>query len=99
MKYGKLQLIIYCIIFLIAFWISYIIIYGNGGIVKRNKMTRELRVLEAEIEQLKKEKETLSWEIKNLKSNKSYIGSVARDLGYKQEGEIIFKFVEKENLE
>lgn len=62
-------------------------------------MTRELRVLEAEIEQLKKEKETLSWEIKNLKSNKSYIGSVARDLGYKQEGEIIFKFVEKENLE
>jgi len=99
MKYGKLQLIIYCIIFLIAFWISYIIIYGNGGIVKRNKMTRELRVLEAEIEKLKKEKETLSWEIKNLKSNKSYIGSVARDLGYKQEGEIIFKFVEKENLE
>jgi cell division protein FtsB len=99
MKYGKLQLIIYCIIFLIAFWISYIIIYGNGGIVKRNKMTRELRVLEAEIEQLKKEKETLSWEIKNLKSNKSYIESVARDLGYKQEGEIIFKFVEKENLE
>jgi cell division protein FtsB len=99
MKYGKLQLIIYCIIFLIAFWISYIIIYGNGGIVKRNKMTRELRVLEAEIEQLKKEKETLSWEIKNLKSNKFYIESVARDLGYKQEGEIIFKFVEKENLE
>ena len=99
MKYGKLQLIIYCIIFLIAFWISYIIIYGNGGIVKRNKMTRELRVLEAEIEQLNKEKETLSWEIKNLKSNKSYIESVARDLGYKQEGEIIFKFVEKENLE
>ncbi len=61
-------------------------------------MTRELRVLEAEIEKLKKEKETLYWEIKNLKSNKSYIGSVAHELGYKKEGEIIFKFVEKENL-
>ena len=92
---NKFHLIIYFIFLLFAFWISYIIIYGNGGIIKRGKIGRDLQILEAEIYELGKEKKMLKWEIKNLRSNKSYIEAFARELGYKREGEVIFKFVKK----
>ena len=96
---NRLQLIIYLLFFLFAFWIVYIIIYGNGGIVKREKIERELRILEEEIYELERTRERLDWEIKNLRSNRSYIEAYAREIGFKKRGEIIFKFVKKSKQE
>ena len=96
---NRLQLIIYLLFFLFAFWIVYIIIYGNGGIVKREKIERELRVLEEEIYGLERTRERLDWEIKNLRSNRSYIEAYAREIGFRKRGEIIFKFVKKSKQE
>lgn len=96
---NRLQLIIYLLFFLFAFWIVYIIIYGNGGIVKREKIEKELRVLEEEIYGLERTRERLDWEIKNLRSNRSYIEAYAREIGFKKRGEIIFKFVKKSKQE
>ena len=93
---NSIHLIIYFIFFLFAFWIIYIVINGNGGIVNREKLERELLILEEEIQELKKDKERLVWEINNLRSNRPYIEAFAREIGFKREGEIIFKFVKKE---
>jgi cell division protein FtsB len=98
MKQVRLHLIIFIIFCLIAFWISYIIIYGTGGIVNRANITRELRALEHEIQELEKEKEMLEWEMKNLNENRRYVESVARELGFKKKDEIIFKFIKKNEV-
>jgi cell division protein FtsB len=98
MKQVRLHLIIFILLSLIAFWISYIIIYGNGGIVNRANIAMELRALEHEIQELEKEKEMLEWEMKNLNENRRYIESVARELGFKKKDEIIFKFIKKNEV-
>jgi cell division protein FtsB len=99
MKVERIHLFIYFILILIAFWISFIIIYGNGGMVNRANMVRELRALEHEIQELEKEREVLEWEIRNLKESRRSIESVARELGFKKRGEIIYKFVKREEFE
>ena len=98
-KSNRLQLIIYLLFFLFAFWIVYIIIYGNGGIVNREKIERELRILEEEIYELERTKERLDWEIINLRNNRPYIEAYAREIGFKKKGEIIFKFIKKSKEE
>jgi cell division protein FtsB len=96
---NRLHLFVYFIFFLFSFWIVYIIIYGNGGIISRETMSRELHVLEEEIGQLRTEKERLSWEIENLKSNRAYVEAYAQELGFKKSGEIIFKFMRRDTEE
>jgi cell division protein FtsB len=90
---NRMHLVVYFIFFLFSFWIVYIIIYGNGGIIKRENMRRELQVLEEEIRLLKTEKQRLSWEIESLKTNRVYVEAYARELGFKKRGEVIFKFI------
>ncbi len=91
----NLNLLIYILIILSAIWISYTIIYGRGGIVKRRELDRQVRQLQDEIEELKDEKKIIENAIVNMKDNTRYIEGFARELGYKREGEIIFKFIEK----
>ena len=98
MKRIRIQLILYLILILIAFWISYIIIYGSGGVVNRANLARELGALEHEMNDLEKEKQMLLWEIRNLKENRRYIEFVARELGFRKKQEIIFKFVERDEI-
>lgn len=76
-------------------WIGYVIVWGRGGIIERRKAQHELALLQKEIAELKKEEERLDWEIRNMKYNKRYIEGYARELGYKKEGEIIFKFIDQ----
>ncbi len=92
---NRLHIVIYFIFFLFSFWIVYIIIYGNGGIIKRENMRRELQVIEEEISLLKTEKERLSWEIESLKNDREYAEAYARELGFKKRGEVIFKFIKR----
>jgi len=93
---NRLHLFVYFIFFLFSFWIVYIIIYGNGGIISRENMSRELQVLEEEISLLRTEKEKLGWEIESLKSNRAYVEAYARELGFKKSGEVIFKFMRRD---
>ena len=90
-----LNLAFYVIFSLFAFWIGYIIIYGNGGINNRRKAALELQVLEQNIEELEQKRKLVEWEIENIRSNRAYIESYARELGYRKDGEIIFRFMKK----
>jgi cell division protein FtsB len=90
-----LNLVFYVIFSLFAFWIGYIIIYGNGGINNRRKAALELQVLEDNIKELEQKRKQVEWEIENIRSNRAYIESYARELGYRKNGEIIFRFMKK----
>ena len=91
-----LNLVFYVIFSLFAFWIGFVIIYGNGGINNRRKASLELQVLEEDIKELEQKRKLLEWEIKNINSNRAYIESFARELGYRKNGEIIFRFMKKQ---
>ena len=90
-----LQFIIYIVILIFIGWLGYTIIYGKGGIIERRETLRNLSFIEEDISVLEHEIERIALEIKNIKSNKKYITGLARELGYKQEGEIIFRFLPK----
>jgi cell division protein FtsB len=91
----NLNLLIYILIIISAIWVSYIIIYGRGGVVKRRELDRQVLLLQAEIQELQNEKKIVERAIVNMKDNPRYIEGFARELGYRREGEIIFKFIEK----
>ena len=90
-----LNLAFYVIFSMFAFWIGYVIIYGNGGISNRKKASLELQVLQDDIRELEQKRKLLEWEIGNIRSNRAYIESFARELGYRKKGEIIFRFMKK----
>jgi len=81
---------------LVIFWMGYSIINGKGGLVKKNLLEQKITVLESEIKELELENTLLDIKIKNLKSNKKFIQGYARELGYKREGDIIYKFIKKD---
>jgi cell division protein FtsB len=88
--------IIYVVLILLAVWVSYIIVYGKGGIVKRRTLEAEIVTLKSEIRRLEVEREMIDLHIRNMKENVPSIEGYARELGYKKEGEVIYKFIEKE---
>jgi cell division protein FtsB len=90
-----LQCIIYIVVLVFIGWLGYTIIYGKGGIIERRETQNSLSLLEEDIRVLEHEIERIDLEIKNIKSNKKYITGLARELGYKQDGEIIFRFLPK----
>jgi cell division protein FtsB len=92
----NLNTIIYVSLILLAVWVSFIIVYGKGGIVKRKNLEAEILALEEEIVNLEKEGAVLDIAIHNLRHNRIYIEGYARELGYRKEGEIIYKFIERE---
>lgn len=94
-KLSQINTILYLILILSMIWVSYIIVWGKGGLVKRRDLENQILNLEEEIRRLRLQEELLDIHIKNLKENRKYIEGYARELGYKKEGEVIFKFVEK----
>jgi cell division protein FtsB len=90
-----LQFIIYIVLILFIGWLGYTIINGKGGIVERNETQRNLSMLEEDIATLEHEIDRIDLEIKNFKDNKKLVAGLAREFGYKQEGELIFRFLPK----
>jgi len=88
---------LYGIFFLFTFWIAYTFIYGRGGIVARRKIEQEIELAVQEIEKLNKESQRLQWEIQSMKNNSLYLESFARELGYRKEGDIVFRFIERKS--
>jgi cell division protein FtsB len=94
--YRNLNTIIYVSLILLAVWVSFIIVYGKGGIVKRKNLEAEILTLEEEIRSLENERALRDLDIQNFRDNRRYIEGYARELGYRKEGEIIYKFIERE---
>jgi cell division protein FtsB len=94
-----LQFIIYIVLILFIGWLGYTVIYGKGGIIERRETQRNLSLLEEDINSLEHEIERIDLDIKNLKSNRKYVISLARELGYKQDGEIIFRFLQRDGAQ
>jgi cell division protein FtsB len=88
---------VYVLMLVFLAWLGYMIVYGNGGIIERKKTERTLANLEEEIESLERVIEKTDLELHNLESNKKYLTQLARELGYKQEGETIFRFLRKKD--
>jgi cell division protein FtsB len=91
-----LNTIIYIALIVLAIWISYIIVYGKGGIVKRRNLEYEIISLQREIRELETSSGMIDIVIQNMRENERYIEAYARELGYRREGETIYKFIERE---
>jgi cell division protein FtsB len=91
-----LNTIVYVVLIIVAVWISYIIVYGKGGIVKRNNLENEIVELQREIDGLEIDNGLIDVKIQSMRQNRRAIESYARELGYRREGETIYKFIERE---
>ncbi len=91
-----LNAIIYIALIVLSIWISYIIVYGKGGIVKRRNLETEIISLQREIGELENSSGMIDIVIQNMRENERYIEGYARELGYRREGETIYKFIERE---
>ena len=91
-----LNTIIYIALIILAIWISYIIVYGKGGIVKRRNLETEIISLQREIRELENSSGMIDIVIQNMRENERYIEGYAQELGYRREGETIYKFIERE---
>ena len=91
-----LNTIIYIALIVLAIWISYIIVYGKGGIVKRRNLETEIISLQREIRELENSSGMIDIVIQNMRENERYIEGYAQELGYRREGETIYKFIERE---
>lgn len=91
-----LNAIIYIALIVLSIWISYIIVYGKGGIVKRRNLETEIISLQREIGELENSSGMIDIVIQNMRENERYIQGYARELGYRREGETIYKFIERE---
>lgn len=90
-----LGIIVYIVMLVFLAWLGYTVVYGNGGIIERRRTERTLTSLEEEIAALESDIERADLELRNLKSNRKYLTMLARELGYRHEGELIFRFMRK----
>lgn len=98
-KRNVTNLLIYAFLIVFALSMGYLIVYGRGGLVAVRKIEKDVGLLEEEIQQLEQENERLEWEVKSLRNNPEYIEGLAREMGYKKRGEIIFRFIRGRNSE
>ncbi len=92
----QLHIALFIVVACVMLWIGYIVLYGNGGVFERREARRQVSALEAEITTLQREQDTAEKKIDFLHKNTRYIEGYARELGYKKKGEMIFKFIKKE---
>ena len=92
-----LGIVVYVCMLVFLVWLGYTVVYGKGGIVERRMTERTLADLEEEIEVLERHIERADLELLNLRSNERYLTQLARNLGYRHEGEIIFRFLRKKD--
>ncbi len=85
----------FCVFLLFAFWFAYALVYGKGGAIERKKVLGQIDRLKAEIEQLESSSRYLDRRIENLRTDRRAVESYARELGFKKEGEIVYRFLRK----
>lgn len=68
-------------------------VFGERGLTKAYKLTRERDEIRAKIEKQKRENQYLRGELASLRSDRRYIENIARkDLGLVREGETVYRF-------
>ena len=87
----KKILFILIIIALSTYFIS-LFIYGDKGIIRYIELKDKKIELQAEIRSMKEENEMLGQRNHKLMKDPHAIEDLAREMGYKKDDEIIFKF-------
>ena len=91
----RVHIAFFCVFFLFSFWVAYALVYGKGGAIERKKVLGQIERLKAEIEQLESGSRHLDRRIENLKTDRRAVESYARELGFKKEGEVVYRFLKK----
>lgn len=69
-------------------------LFGEEGIFRAYKLSRERQRLEQEVSRLKADNEALRREIELLRSDRSYLEGLARrELGMVREDELVYQFL------
>jgi cell division protein FtsB len=92
----RAQLAFFFVFFLFAFWVAYAFVYGKGGVIERKKVMVRIELLRDEIEQLESGSRHLDRRIENLRTDSRAVESYARELGFKKEGEVVYRFLKKD---
>ena len=92
----RAHLAFFFIFFLFAFWVAYALVYGKGGVIERKKVLARIEQLRAEIERLESGSRHLDRRIENLRTDSRAVESYARELGFKKEGEVVYRFLKKD---
>lgn len=82
------------LILIILLLITYYTVFGERGVLELRKLERTVDDAKAKTEEVKKENERLTQEIKRLQSDQEYIEKLARqELGLARKDEMIYKKV------
>jgi cell division protein FtsB len=92
----KTHIAIFGVFLLFAFWVAFALVYGKGGVIARKNVLGQIARLKAEIARLESGTRHLDGRIENLKTNRHTVESHARELGFKKEGETIYRFLKKQ---
>lgn len=76
-----------------------LLIFGMNSVILILHQKKQISTLTQEIEETNQKNETLTKEIKALKTNPSYIENLARQIGMMRQGEKKVKFVTREEVE
>lgn len=82
------------IVIALSFYFLITFIYGEKGLIRYMDLKDKRVDLEAEIRSMQVENEMLGQRNNRLMKDPNAIEDLAREMGYKKDGEIIFKFKE-----
>ena len=81
----------------VSLYMLFSFIFSDLGLIKYRYMKREYNRVRTDITRLQEENKNLREEVGSLKTDPDYIEALAREkLGLVKEGEIIYRFQEKE---
>lgn len=81
----------------ISSYFLFSLVFSDLGLIKYVSMKREYNRIRSDISRLERENKGLKEEVGALKTDPDYIEALAREkLGLAREGEIIYKFMEKD---
>jgi cell division protein FtsB len=92
----KSRIAFFGVFLLFAFWVAFALVYGKGGMIARKKVLGQIERLKTEIVQLENGSRYLDRRIENLRTDRHTVESYARELGFKKEGETVYRFLKKQ---
>jgi cell division protein FtsB len=88
------KILVIGIIIAVSSYFVFLFIYGDKGIIRYMELKDKRVELEAQIRSMKIENEMLEQRNNSLMKDPQAVEGLAREMGYKKENEIIFKFKE-----
>lgn len=88
----KRRIIFFTLGLLLFTYLSFSLIFGEGGFVRYLELKSTRADLQAEIKKIQDENEEVKKQVDILKKDPHAVEEFARELGLTREGEIIFKY-------